>query len=83
LATFEIKGEQIAGAKVLEGKINKAYPVMVKREDRVIAETGITSLKQQKQDISEAQEGMEFGMIFRGKVDFRVGDVILSYSLYE
>ncbi len=83
IATFDIRGEKIAGARVLEGKINRANPVIVQRDSKIIAETKIASLKQQKQDINEAGVGIEFGVIFAGKVDFKVGDMILSSSLEE
>lgn len=83
IAVFDIRGERIAGARVLEGKINRNWPVVVQRDDKIIAETKIASLKQQKQDINEAVAGMEFGVVFAGKVDFNQGDMILSYSLEE
>ncbi len=80
IAIFEMKGEKIAGSRVLEGKINKNQPVILERDGKILAETKIGSLKQQKQDINEATPGMEFGAVFSAKVDFKVGDVILSYS---
>jgi len=80
-AIFEMKGEKIAGCKVVEGRINRSLPVVLKREEKIISETKIISMRQQKQDISEAETGAEFGVVFAGEVDFRVGDVILSYSL--
>jgi translation initiation factor IF-2 len=83
IVAFDIRGEKIAGARVLEGKINRAHPVVVQRDSKIIAETKIASLKQQKQDINEAIAGVEFGVIFAGKVDFKVGDMILSFSLEE
>ena len=83
LAVFEMKGEKIAGAKVLEGKINKKGPVMIKRGEAVVGETKIVSMREQKQDINEAGAGMEFGLVFSGKVDFEKGDMVLSYSLEE
>ena len=81
LAVFEMKGEKIAGCRVLEGKINKDSPVMIKRGEKIIVEAKIVSMKQEKQDVNEVSTGMEFGVIFDRKVDFQVGDVVLSYSL--
>lgn len=83
IAVFEMKGEKVAGAKVLEGKINKKGPVMLKRGETVIGEAKIASMREQKQDINEASAGMEFGLVLKEKVDFDKGDVILSYSLEE
>jgi translation initiation factor IF-2 len=81
LAIFEIKGEKVAGGRVLEGKINKLNPVLLKRGEAEIAETKIVSLKEQKQDINEVEQGSEFGAIFADKLDFQVGDVLISYNL--
>ncbi|MGB9637266.1 MAG: translation initiation factor IF-2 [Microgenomates group bacterium] len=81
LAVFEIKGEKVAGGRVLEGKINKGNPILLKRGEEEIAETKIVSLKEQKQDINEAGAGSEFGAIFADKLDFQAGDVLISYSL--
>lgn len=83
IAVFEIKGERIAGARVLEGKINKNTPVCIQRGEKILAETRITSLKQQKQDVNEVPQGVEFGAVLSGKVDFNKGDMIISYSLEE
>lgn len=83
IAVFEIKGERIAGARVVEGKINKNFPVCLQRGSEVLAETKIISLKQQKQVISEALVGVEFGAVFGRPVDFKEGDVIISYSPEE
>ncbi|HUW24499.1 MAG TPA: translation initiation factor IF-2 [Patescibacteria group bacterium] len=83
IAAFDIRGEKIAGARVLEGKINRNRPIVVQRDNQIIAETKVTSLKQEKQDINEAVVGTEFGIVFAGKVDFKEGDMILSYSLEE
>jgi translation initiation factor IF-2 len=83
VAVFEIKGERIAGARVLEGKINKNVPVCIQRGEKILAEARITSLKQQKQDVNEVTLGTEFGVVLSGKVDFKEGDVIISYSLEE
>lgn len=83
LAVFEMKGQKVAGARMLEGRINRKSPVMIQREGVEIANTRIISLKQQKQDINEIDRGAEFGVVFEGKIDFLTGDMILSYSLEE
>lgn len=81
LAIFEMKGEKIAGGRVLEGKINKNSPVVVEREGVELGRVKIVSLKEQKQDINEAAAPSEFGAILTGKLDFREGDMLLSVSL--
>lgn len=81
LQVFEMRGEKIAGCRVVEGKINKAYLVLVQRVNQILVETKLVSLKQQKQDINEATVGMEFGAVLAKKVDFLPGDMLISYSL--
>jgi len=81
LAIFEMKGERIAGGKVIEGKINRNNPVLIRRGDMELAKTKIISFKEKKQDIAEAVTGMEFGAVFSGTIDFQPKDMIISFSL--
>lgn len=83
LAVFEMKGQKIAGGKVIEGKINRSNPVLIKRGDIELVKTKIISLKEKKQDIAEAVTGMEFGAVFSGTIDFQPKDMIISFSLEE
>jgi translation initiation factor IF-2 len=83
LAVFDMKGERIAGCKVLKGKINKKYPVLWQREETILGQANVVSLKQQKQDVSEVEEGLEFGIVLNQKFDFSPQDVILSFRLEE
>jgi len=83
LAIFEMKGEKIAGCRVLEGKINRGWLISVQRNGQIVADTRISSMKNQKQDINEASINEEFGTTFKDKVDFQKGDMVLSYSLEE
>ena len=83
LQIFEMKGQKIAGCRVVEGKINKNFLVSIKRGEEILSDTKIISLKEQKQDINEAVLGMEFGAVLNQKLDFLPGDVLLSYSLEE
>ncbi len=83
LQVFEMKGQKIAGCRVTEGKINKSFPVSIKRKEEILSDVKIISLKEQKQDINEASEGTELGAVFNRKVDFLPGDVVISYSLEE
>lgn len=83
LQVFEMKGQKIAGCRVIEGKINKAFLASIKRGENILSDVKIISLKEQKQDINEATTGSEFGAVFLQKVDFLPGDVVISYSLEE
>lgn len=81
LAIFEMKGEKIAGGRVIEGKINKNSTVIVERGGIELGRAKIVSLKEQKQDINSVVAPSEFGAILSGKLDFKEGDVLISVIL--
>jgi len=79
VAEFEIKKQRIAGCQVLEGKIEKKAPLHLKRGDKIIGHCRIESMKQGKEDINQAKKGEEFGVLLKPPVDFKIGDVLVSY----
>lgn len=80
IATFEIKGNRIAGCKVKSGEIAKNHRLHLLRDNQIIADPKIQSLKRGKEDIPLAKAGTECGIVFTAYIDFRVGDVIKSYK---
>jgi len=80
VAEFKIDKKRVAGCRVLEGEISRALAVTIKRETEVLGETKITSMRHLKQDIQIAQKGQEFGAIFSPYIDFKIGDVIITYK---
>ncbi len=80
LAEFEMKKEKIAGAKVIQGRINKADKLVLERESKIVGESRIKSLKIGSEDVDQVGTGKEFGIIFTAKVDFQKGDVIISHN---
>lgn len=83
LATFDMKGQKVAGAKMIEGKISRKYPVFLTRNQEEVGEAKIISLKQQKLDVNEVEVGQEFGLVLDKKFDFFPGDVLTSFNLEE
>jgi len=79
LAIFTIKGEKIAGAKVVEGEIVKGDKICIMRGKEIIGESTIKSMKHEKEEIEKAVLGMEFGITFNLPVDFQKEDSIISY----
>lgn len=78
LALFSIKNENIAGVKVLSGRIAKGDQVKVVRKDEEIGRTKIKSLRHHKEEITKAVTGQEVGVNLAQKMDFLTGDSIIS-----
>lgn len=79
VAQFEFgRAGKIAGIKVLEGRIGKNDRIIVKRNQEIVAQTHVSSIKQKDKNIARIEKGQECGIIFRGKVDFKIGDVVES-----
>ncbi|MFQ5822752.1 MAG: translation initiation factor IF-2 [bacterium] len=79
--TFRIpKVGVVAGCYVLSGKVNRNDLAKVYREDRLIYETKIHSLKRFKDDIREVAPGFECGIGLEGFDDIKIGDVIETYK---
>lgn len=70
------KAGAIAGCLVTEGTIKRNKPARVLRDNVVIFEGTIDSLRHQKDNISEAREGTECGLSIKNYTDVRVGDQI-------
>ena len=78
LALFSFKNENIAGIKVLSGRIAKGDQVKVMRKDEEIGRTKIKSLRHHKEEITKAVTGQEIGVNLAQKMDFLTGDSIIS-----
>ncbi|MFH1840706.1 MAG: translation initiation factor IF-2 [Candidatus Shapirobacteria bacterium] len=83
LARFEMKGQHVLGARVIEGEIKKTEKLRVKRGEALIGEGRLKSLKKDKMDVLEVKKGEEFGAVLAPEVDFEVGDLVISYRLKE
>jgi len=73
----------IAGSSVKSGKVVRNSMLRVKREDELIHEGVLTSLKRFKDDVSEVKEGYECGIGVKGFTDFHEGDIIEVYEIKE
>jgi translation initiation factor IF-2 len=81
LATFVIEQEQIAGVRVTKGKVGVDDRIELFRNDRLVAESKIVSLRERAKSVREVKKNDEGGVLFYPKLDFVVGDVIKSYSI--
>ena len=71
----------IAGSRVDEGIIERGAKARLIREDEVIHEGSITSLKRFKDEVKEIKEGMECGIGIDGAGKFKEDDVIVTYEI--
>jgi len=82
LEIFDIsKLGKIAGCKVTEGKVERGSGVRLLRDDVVIHEGELSTLKRFKDEVEKVQSGMECGMGFAGYHDLRKGDLIECFTV--
>lgn len=83
-ATFKISGiGTIAGCLVKDGKIVRNAKVRLIRDNIVVAETAISSLKRLKDDVKEVAAGFECGIGLENYNDIKEGDIIESFNLVQ
>jgi len=82
--TFKVpKAGTIAGAFVLEGKINRNASVRVLRDNVVVFDGKIASLKRFKEDAREVAQGFECGLGIENFNDIKEGDQVEAYTVEE
>ncbi len=70
----------ISGCMVTEGLIKRSSPIRVLRDNVVIFEGALESLRRFKDDAAEVRQGMECGIGVKNYQDVRVGDQIEVYE---
>jgi translation initiation factor IF-2 len=74
---------QIAGCMVFEGNVLRNKPVRVLRDEIVIFEGELDSLRRFKEDVNEVKNGTECGMGIKNYKDIKPGDKIEVYDRKE
>lgn len=74
---------QIAGCMVTEGTVYRAKPIRVLRDNIVIYEGELESLRRFKDDASEVRNGVECGIGVKNYTDVKVGDLIEVFDVNE
>jgi len=74
---------QIAGCMVIEGVVHRNKPIRVLRDNVVIYEGELESLRRFKDDVSEVRNGTECGIGVRNYNDVRAGDLIEVFDTKE
>ena len=73
----------IAGCMVIEGVVKRHNPIRVLRDNVVIYEGELESLRRFKDDVNEVRNGMECGIGVKNYNDVRVGDMIEVFEIIE
>jgi len=74
----------IAGCMVTSGVIRRNAKVRLIRDGSVIVESAdLSSLRREKDDVSEVREGFECGLVIRGFNDIKQGDVVEAFEMRE
>ena len=82
--TFKVSNVgTIAGAYVLDGRVERNAGVRVIRENVVIHEGKLASLKRFKDDVKEVTKGFECGIQIEKYNDIKEGDIIEVYVMEE
>lgn len=80
MAEFIVKKQRVAGCRVGKGEISKQTPLHLKRGEKIIGDCQIISMKTGKQNIEKAKKGEEFGAVLSDQIDFKIGDMLISYK---
>jgi translation initiation factor IF-2 len=74
------KTDSIAGCFVVSGTVKNGSKARVIRDDVEIADTKISSLRRQKDDVREVQTGFECGLTLDNFNDFQENDRVETYE---
>ncbi len=77
------KAGKVAGCFITDGVIKRGAGVRLLRDDVVIHEGKLKTLKRFKDEVREVQHGYECGMAFENYEDIKVGDVIEAFEVEE
>ena len=77
------KHGKAAGLLVTEGFIRKALRARVTRDDVIIYNGSIASLRRFKDDVPEVRAGLECGITLEGSTDIKAGDFLETFEVEE
>ena len=77
------KAGNVAGCMVTEGMVKRGAKVRLLRDNVVIHEGTLKTLRRFKDEVREVQKGFECGMAFENYEDMKVGDVIECFDIEE
>ncbi|WGH25452.1 MAG: translation initiation factor IF-2 [Candidatus Shikimatogenerans bostrichidophilus] len=77
---FKIQENKIFGCFVLEGKIYKKNKILIIRNNKIIYDGYIYSLKRFNKNVNEVKKGYDFGAIIKNYNDIKINDIIKCYK---
>jgi translation initiation factor IF-2 len=84
LEIFDIsKVGKVAGCRVTDGRVERGAKVRLIRDNVVVHEGTLSTLKRFKDEVKEVVAGQECGMAFENYKDMRAGDIIECYTVTE
>jgi len=78
LARFPYNKREVAGCKVLEGKVMTKNTLLLTRNEKELAQVKVSSLRRGKNEINEAKVGEECGILFSPAEKFEIGDILVA-----
>jgi translation initiation factor IF-2 len=73
----------VAGCRVLQGTIERNTRVRIIRDNTIIGDYPMDTLRREKDDVKSVREGMECGIKLSGFNDIKEGDVLEVYKIEE
>jgi translation initiation factor IF-2 len=70
------KRNKIAGVYVIEGKISRGVTARLRRNEKIVSESSVNSLRRFKDDVKEVSAGYECGVGIKDYSDFQIGDIL-------
>lgn len=84
LQTFKVsRVGAIAGCRVLSGTIERNNRMHVVRDQKILGDYDINSLRREKDDVREVRDGMECGIRLQGFNDIKEGDLLEAFRVKE
>ena len=75
------RGINIAGCRVVNGRITRGSAIRVMREGEVLGETSIASLRHFRDEVNEITNGMDCGILLDDYNNFEVGDILQAHRM--
>jgi len=79
-ASFPFDKTKVMGVKITEGRVAKGDRVRIERDDKIIGEGRIYSVRHGKDQVSKIEEGEEAGIVVTPSLDFEIGDMVICHN---